>query len=571
MLSQNLKNPEPIIILKPLSPGRRSRFNYGVYDIETPGKESLDFHSVGFFDGEKYTYYRDFEEFLCNILTKKYSGWRFFAHFGGRFDVHYVYDWMRANEPKTSMEINCAGSCVISLTIRQGDYRWRFTDSYRLLPKSLETLTNDFDVEHKKLVGRDFTDSLYNEHDCRGLHEVLEQFFDTFDICSETIASHAMRVFRSHFLKRELWQPHREVEEFVRKAYTGGRCEIFRYDRADLNHYDVNSLFPTAMLEPVPIEYLFQSRKIPDDDSEFIGFYHARVDYPETYLPSLPYKAEKLYFPVGRFEGHFTSIDLRKAIEQGARVKILSGRIFKTEPILADYATTLFKMKKSADVAGDTGRRQIAKILMNSLYGKFAQRRDQKTYIVDDGRIGVYPLPGGIAWYETESRAAHILPHIAATITSRARDIQHALLSRARNWYTDTDSLFTDADYPVDDALGALHFEGRGKFQAYRLKEYFFREAYKIKGLQRSKDPDKKKRAVEDKRLAEKYLAGEIIPQERMVGWTESVRAGKPTVRRVVRPRFRREIRDKRARDGFDSRPWNVSELQKETALKACK
>jgi hypothetical protein len=547
-------------ILRPLRPGPKSRFRFAVYDIECPSKEDLSFYSCGFFDGEQYSYFRTMEEFLCYVLKPEYSGFRFFAHFGGRFDVHYVFDWLREHEPNTYMEINCAGSCVISLTVRQGKYYWRFTDSYRLLPKSLETLTIEFEVQHKKLRGLDFKDRIYNEHDCRGLYEVLEQFFDAFEICSETIASHAMRVFRSAFLRRDIYQPNEEIESFVRKAYFGGRCEIYRYDERELNHYDVNSLFPAAMRENVPVEYLHQTRSIPDDDSR-IGFYLASVKYPEVYLPILPFRYDKLYFPVGEFSGYFTSMDLRRAIEDGASVNVIAGKLFHAEPIMREYALGLFEMKKKAEEEGKSGKRYISKILMNSLYGKFGQRREQRTFFVDDGRPGAYPLPNGLAWEFTESRAAHILPHISAAITSRARSMQYDLLRRAPNWYTDTDSLFTSGEYETDSGLGALHYEGRGKFQAYRLKEYRFQGEYKVKGLPRSKNDDEEKRKEEDRALAEKYFAGEKILSERMIGFTESIRAGERTVRRVERPRQFRPVLDKRCRIENDSRPWKASEL----------
>jgi hypothetical protein len=46
-----------------------------------------------------------------------------------------------------------------------------------------------------------------------------------------------------------------------------------------------------------------------------------------------------------------------------------------------------------------------------------------------------------------------------------------------------------------------------------------------------------------------------------MKGWTESVRTGEKTVQRIIVPRRFKEIRDKRARAGYDTRPWNVLEL----------
>lgn len=548
-------------ILKPLSREALYRFNFAVYDIETPSKESLEFYSCGFFDGFEYRYFRTMEEFLNHVLQKRYSGWRFFAHFGGRFDVHYVFDWLMEHAPRLKIYINCSGSCVIAMTIHDGRYWWRFTDSYRLFPKSLETLTNDFDVAHKKLVGWDYRERKYNEHDCRGLFEVLTIGFDLFGVCSETIASHALRVFRKDFLQRDIFQPQRTVEEFCRAAYFGGRCEIYRYDRHVLNHYDVNSLFPTAMLEPVPIEYLCRSRKLYTGPDK-IGFYYARVNYPERYLPLLPVKIGKLFFPVGKFEGIFTGMELEEAICDGADVKIIAGAVFLSEPVLKDYSLQLFAMKQKAERDKKSGKRYVMKILANSLYGKWGQRREQRTYCLDDGSEGLYPLPNGLAYRVNESRATHILPHISAVITSRARLMQAKLLKQAQNWYTDTDSLFTSGKYDITDTLGGLHFEGRGSFQAYGLKEYKFKRDYKIKGLPRSKNSDERKRKAEDRRLSKLYLAGENVFSNRMKGFPECLRKGEKTVQRIEVIRHRGEVFPKRCRCDDDTRAWDVKEIK---------
>jgi hypothetical protein len=561
MLLQSLKEVlEPKIILKPLVHGVKSRFPFATYDIECNSADDWTFHNCGFFDGEIYTNHKSMESFLGSVLTKQYNGWRFFAHFGGRFDVHFVYDWLRANVPDMALEINCSGSAVIALTVRSGKNKWRFVDSYRLLPKSLLSLTYEFDVPHKKLQGLDFTDEKYNENDCRGLFEVLQIFFDEFDICSETIASHSLRVFRGHYLDRQIFQPARDVEDFVRMGYFGGRCEIYRYDEALVKNYDVNSLFPRAMQLPVPVHYIGETQDVPDADDK-IGFFRANIKYPDCYLPILPVRVDKLYFPVGSFEGIFSSMELLEADRAGADIEILEGRLFHAEPLLKDFIDRLYIMKKEADAAGNGAKRYIAKILMNSHYGKYGQRRLQRSYCTDDGREGLFPLPGGLAYYMMESRAAHILPHISATITARARLIQHDLLTKADQWYTDTDSLFTTGDYPTGPHIGELHYEGEGIFKAYRLKEYYFDGAYKIKGLQRSRADTKEEREAADKALAEMYLANEKTVNNGMAGWAESVRYGYHTVRRVDRVKMRGEVRDKRARCGIHTRPWNVAEL----------
>jgi hypothetical protein len=517
---------------------------------------------IGLFDGKRYRAFRDLSDFFDTVLHKKYRNWRFFAHFGGRFDVHFLFDWLRANAPDIPIEINCAGSCVIAMTVRIGENRFRFCDSYRLLQKGLKTLTHDFDVEHKKLDLEEAYQSWeqmleYNEHDCRGLYEVLSQFFDVFDITSETVASHAMRVLRSRYLSRTMFGLSEEIEAMVRSGYFGGRCEIFRYDSRELYKYDVNSLFPAAMLGPVPVEYLCHSKSIPDDD-DTIGFFRAEVTYPEVYLPALPVHVDKLYFPVGTFRGIFTSIELRRAIEEGAAVTVLTGIHFAAEPILRDYVLAIHAMKERAEREGKNGLRHVAKLLLNSLYGKFAQRRLQRVYFVDDGAAdcGYYPLPNGVAWKWSFCRSSHILPHIAATITARSRVIQHRYLSTAPVWYTDTDSVFTDRQLPTAGELGQLKLEGRAEFQAFRLKEYRFGEEFALKGVPRYKDDPRLERE-----LRESYLAGKEIHFQRIAGFLESVRAGAPAARRVEVTKHRGEVRDKRCRVGDDSRPWDYREL----------
>lgn len=527
---------------------------------------------IGFYDGAGYWCFRDLGAFFDHVLRKEYAGWRIFAHFGGRFDIHFLFDYLRAKMPTTDFEFFCSGSAVISFTIKIGDLWWRFADSYRLMPKSLATLTKEFRVEHVKLPFAPL-DWKYNRHDCIGLHEVLSKFFEEFQICSETIASHSMRIFRTHFLKTDIPIPGKAVEEFTRLAYFGGRCEIFRFDEAEVNKYDVNSLYPFAMLGPLPMEFECWTRRLPDDDRE-IGFYEAEVNYPDNiYVPILPSRLEKLYFPTGRWTGHFSSIDLRQAILDGASVRIIKGIVFKSEPFCREFVETLHSAKQAAEEAGDFGKRYVYKIVCNSWYGKTGQRRVKRSYCLDPGTDRLYSNPDhpliwplensdGICWFWSNSKSRHILPHIAAAVTSRARSIQlEYLRAPDRIWYTDTDSLFTDSEIPASTALGAMKFEGRGKFQAWQLKEYTFAGEISMKGVPMTRMNEETGEKERDESLAKAYNEGWELRLPRMAGFIESIRAGKPTVRMVETRRARRTPKEKRARIGNDTRPWNISEL----------
>lgn len=528
---------------------------------------------IGFFDGERYYNFDRLEDFLNLVLSRKYKNWRIFGHYGGKFDLTYLFDYIRENHPTWDFNFYCAGSCVIAFTVRRGEHRWRFTDSFRLMDAPLKDLTDEFDVEHKKLEFDPISIN-YNRHDCIGLYEVLTKFYSAFRefVTSETIASHAMRLYRLLYLKKPIYAIPRNAEDFVRLSYFGGRVEVYRHDETEINKYDVNSLYPYCMLLPVPVGFKGFTLRVPDDDRD-VGFYRAEVNYPDRYLPVLPTVIDhKLFFPVGRFEGVFTSMELRRAIADGAAVKIRSGVLFEAEPILGDFATDLYKMKVKAERDGNDYIRYVMKKVMNSLYGKFGQRRLQRVFLLDPGtpRLDmtdpdspvIFPLLNGIAYHERESRSCSILPHISSAITSHARLVLHKYLENARRiWYTDTDSVFTPNQLETTQEIGALKSEGVGSFKAFGLKEYRFDGRYYIKGLSIYKTDPLTGKKTEDIELAKRYLQGEKIDITRRAGILESIRVGERTVRRIKTHKQRHPRIEKRARVGTDTRPWNAAEL----------
>lgn len=564
------------------------KFKWGTWDIETFGVNSDVMQMIGVFDGDEYANFNRWDDFLAYIGQKKYHNWRWFAHNGGRFDTNALFDHLRFNRQDISFSFFCASSAIIRFTMDVGGTKVHLCDSYRLMDKSFHDLAIEFDVEHKKLdPDPTFSSIQYNRNDCLGLYEILDKFFGEYGITAETVASFALKVFRHKFLKRTITKPPPEVEAFVRKSYYGGRCEVYRWDNLDLNKYDVNSLYPRVMLERVPIEYIGASRKLPEDDDR-IGFFRADIEYPELYLPALPVMlASRLFFPVGRFEGVFTSMELRAAIADGAAVKIREGHVFTTDFLFAEFVTELYAHRRAAVDAGNAAIAYVDKKVMNSTYGKFGQKRDQISYCQDPGtpklchpdcvnptiqqcrackcpRISPLGEPGsGIAYFERESMAGHILPHIASAITARARLLTRQYLRAAgRIWYTDTDSIFTDSLLPVSSDLGGLKLEGRDHFTPYGLKEYRFGEDWNIKGVSvMVTDPDTGKKVYRPE-IAEAYIRGEPVHYRRRAGILESIRSGENAFRGIDAIKMRRIRMEKRARMGQDTRPWLARELE---------
>lgn len=549
----------------------RSRFPFAEYDVETVSIQDMTLQLIGLHIEGHYLCFTEMKDFLDYVIQPEWTGYRFFAHYGGKFDIGFIWEGLRKYYPDLAFTFYCSGGCVISFNVKAGEWEWRFTDSYRLMDRSLETLTKEFKVPHVKLPFAP-DDWRYNRNDCLGLHEVLTKFFDEFNICSETVASHALRVFRTYYLKHDLRPVSLSTEEYVRKAYYGGRCEVFRFDEADVHKYDVNSLYPAAMLDPVPVEYLGHTKEIPDTDDQ-IGFYHAVIDYPEIYVPALAYRAGKLFFPTGRMDGHWTSMELRQAIRDGAAVRILSGILFHAEPIFREYVESLHAKKNEAEAEGNKGLRYIFKKLLNSLYGKMGQRRVRRAYALDPGTTRmqdvagmprVYPLEKNpdIVWYWTNSLSRHILPHIAAAVTARARMIQLQYLRMPEAiWYTDTDSLFTQDWIGAGTELGTMKYEGTGIFRAWNLKEYSFNEEISLKGVPLTKRDEVTGEKVRDESIARLYLEGWELKLQRNMGFMEAIRLGVSPCQKIWATRARRTPVPKRCRVGNDTRPWTVREL----------
>jgi len=119
-----------------------------------------------------------------------------------------------------------------------------------------------------------------------------------------TISGLAMAIYRSNFLKIEHKLAHTtgSVENAIRSAYFGGRTEVFVPMGDNLVSYDYNSLYPTAMLQPMPVGQ--PTFSICKDLNKIFGFVKAKITTPGISIPVLPCRIkikgeEKLIFPIG--------------------------------------------------------------------------------------------------------------------------------------------------------------------------------------------------------------------------------------------------------------------------------
>jgi hypothetical protein len=236
--------------------------------------------------------------------------------------------------------------------------------------------------------------------DCKALHQIMVKFCDTLvvqfpvDPLSVLSApSAAFKIWRTVQLPRLHEEGHRvydlskTLDNLFRKAYHGGIVDVYRPHLIGEGwYYDVNSLYPTAMSMPMPVG-MPQNQLISIGEFQenlFFGYIEATVKAPDPsthagYIGLLPIKHQGRFIcPTGQFRGYFFSEELRFALQNGYSIIQIHNAIgFKRGfNCLKSLINTLNDMKVQAQLNGKPTIRNIAQLLMNSMYGRFGMNVD---------------------------------------------------------------------------------------------------------------------------------------------------------------------------------------------------
>lgn len=271
-------------------------------DTETYNGLIGSLKKIAIFDGFKTTYGNTFED-----IEPELENW-----YKNGYDVHIYIHNIEFDARKIPVifdekHIIWEKCFVINgklATIK--NKHWTFHDSFKILPKSLHDLSEDFDVEHGKLnlfeavkekkqeflvfdeKGQvlenetlvnfldkcDINDELFIEYlgyDVISLYEVLQVLMSVSGVPLEdfvkkiSTASLSRHIFKTGFKGQvfrhdgysktdyEMLCCHKykngdPVEDFVRCSYSGGRTEVFKMLlRGRAFHYDINSMYPFVM------------------------------------------------------------------------------------------------------------------------------------------------------------------------------------------------------------------------------------------------------------------------------------------------------------------------------------
>jgi hypothetical protein len=469
-----------------------------------------------------------FKDYL-DFMIKQNKSYTIFAHNNGGYDGYFFFKNFLTIvdniDDLTCLVDESNKFITIEYDFVNSDeefYTLTWKDSLRIFPGKLDSICKQFGVkgklseydplfnniklfENKKLLEK-FKE--YSLQDSIALYEALinaqELYFNKYgvDICDVvSTASLSFKIFRKDFLKKEIPLLTNSEDNFVRDAYLGGATDFYMAEGENIYWYDVNSLYPYAMLEPVPYKIIDKHNDLSSVKvSDFKGFVKAKVTCPENIVnPIVACKHEgRTIYPRGSWIGTYFADYLAKAETYGYKIELISGIEFEYIDLFSSYIKHFYEIKKNS-----TGSlKYLAKLKLNSLYGMFGRRPDNKnviniktedfpdylnTHIIDNhidygngfSTIIIHSEPDydliSKLNCELESsfkpleKPVYANVAIAAAITARAQMIMMDYKNNSDFivYYTDTDSIFTNKPLPkclIGNELGQMKNETLDKY-----------------------------------------------------------------------------------------------------------
>lgn len=447
--------------------------------------------------------------------------------FDGQFILYWLlthkFKYQRKGGAKTFDTTIGDNGAFYSINVRfskKGRY-WKqvqFRDSLKKINSSVRRIAKDYDLPLEKLEidynaarekGHILTDQErdYVIADCKIVSAALKQYVAE-GLNKLTAASDAFNIYRYHFLgdrRFQLYFPTLpiDIDKDIRQAYRGG----FTYLNPKYKNrpgvkgivLDVNSEYPYIMkTKPLPVGYPVFFEGKPKDDPRFplyIVMVEMQFDLIKDHIPCIQIKNTFAYRQneyLTTSDVHYkikdnvtgemieqvdntslvtlylTNIDLALIKEQYhvEPLRYIKGWRFQAKTGLFDkYIDHWYEIKRTSKGA----KRAVAKIMQNSLYGKFAVnpvRRAKIPYLDNDV----------VRYSASEVNTIDpIYTALSIFVTSYGRDliVRAAQANYDRFIYSDTDSIHLEG-YELPDGINIDDHE----LGAFKIEEQFADSLY---------------------------------------------------------------------------------------------
>jgi hypothetical protein len=206
----------------------------------------------------------------------------------------------------------------------------------------------------------------------------------------KTLPGLALAVYKSSYLPSHLSPDLKmvkgDLEREIRKSYFGGNVEVYVNKIIKGYSYDINSQYPKAMLNDMPIGDPILS--LETDLDKIFGFAYGEITCPNEDLLRVPFIQFRdpignlTSCPRGKFKRLIFSEEIKYALKYGYKINIEYCYQFKRgKDLFRDYVIDHFEIKKTSN---DPIQKAIAKLFLNSLYGRLGMKDiDSNMKIVD--------------------------------------------------------------------------------------------------------------------------------------------------------------------------------------------
>jgi hypothetical protein len=335
------------------------------------------------------------------------------------------------------------------------------------LPKWKNFNYEDESIENQKLAVS------YCRNDCeivdRALKYLCQFLIDNYEFnCLGgqgnfyTISGLTYKLFMLQY-EPLIHQSHIDRIALERASYGGGRTEVFKMGtRYNQCYIDVNSLYPTVMsMFKIPYAYLEESLYPKELNIESLDKYAAIAKVTIYDLPNNKRFCGKqlqgrFCFPQGTFEAVLCTPELIYLINSGIKFELHEIVWYYHSYFLKDYIETTYENRLNASTKIE---KDLFKLFMNSLYGKYGQKLKEsiilelsneinsKYEIIDDKKIYTKSF-GGNKFQEVESDISNnTAVFVASHVTAYARMYLFKfieIIGFEYISYCDTDSLIFD-------------------------------------------------------------------------------------------------------------------------------
>lgn len=415
--------------------------------------------------------------------------------FDGSFILDYLlkngFSYTNARYPKRSQLstlIDDKGK-FYTITVNIKGHRVTFKDSLKRIPMSVAAMAKMYDMPLSKghidytaprEVGHELTSEEieYIRGDVVIVANALKEQYE-HGMTKLTAGSNAFNDYKTKLKKSKV--RFRDMFPIVddtlfRSAYRGGftYCDPRFRNRhvGEGTVYDVNSLYPSVMYNRVlPYGYPILDLDIDTSNDYPLAIIHATITakLKKDHIPCIQIKGSSFFIPTDYVKSiteptelYFTNVDLELWRKQ-YNIDILDvhnvWHFHGSKGFFTEYIDKWMAVKQSST----GGKRAIAKLMLNSLYGKFATNptKISKYPSIDDG---VLSLELG---EERQDDPVYTAMGIFITAYARSVTINAAQSVYGQFCYADTDSLHVIGD--CNDRLDV----DQTRLGAWKIEQHF--------------------------------------------------------------------------------------------------